>query len=133
MAAALDDLALDYGNFRAVLRWAVETGDLTSGLRLAGALYGFWIARGHLTEARGWLESALPRSQAVPDQVRGAALRVAGVFAGIQHDHTRAAASSRRVWRYGKHSAMWLIRPGRTSISDWWHMSPAGSTRPKAN
>jgi len=34
MASALDDLALDYGNFRAVFQRALETGDLTSGLRV---------------------------------------------------------------------------------------------------
>jgi predicted ATPase/DNA-binding CsgD family transcriptional regulator len=101
MASALDDLALDYGNFRAVSQWALETGGLTSGLRLAVGLYRFWVARGHLTEARGWLEVALPRSQSVPPATRAAALNVAGVLAGIQHDHERATAffrESLKLW-----------------------------------
>jgi predicted ATPase/DNA-binding CsgD family transcriptional regulator len=101
MASALDDLSLDYGNFRAVFQRALETGDLTSGLRLAVGLYRFWVARGHLTEARGWLEVALPRSQSVPPATRAAALNVAGVMAGIQHDHERATGffrESLRLW-----------------------------------
>jgi predicted ATPase/DNA-binding CsgD family transcriptional regulator len=91
MLAVLDELAREYGNFRAVFQWASEVDDLSTGLRLAVALYGFWSARGHLTEARGWLETALPCSQGVPAHIRGAALRAAGVLAGIQHDHSAAA------------------------------------------
>jgi predicted ATPase/DNA-binding CsgD family transcriptional regulator len=90
MAATLDALARDYGNFRAVFEWAHETGDLTSGLRLANALYRYWVTRGHLGEARGWLETALSRSQTVPTAVRAAALGTGGVLAAMQHDHERA-------------------------------------------
>jgi non-specific serine/threonine protein kinase len=100
-AEALDELAREYGNFRAVFQWASDTDDLVTTLRLAAALYRFWIARGHLTEARGWLETALQRSPAVPAHVRGAALRAAGVMAGIQHDHTHAELffqESLEVW-----------------------------------
>jgi len=95
MAATLDALARDYGNFRAVFQWALETDELTSGLRLANALYRFWVARGHLSEARGWLESALARSQAVPAATRAAALSAGGVMAAMQHDHERAIGSFR--------------------------------------
>src|SRR5207253_6110089 len=90
MAATLDELARDYANFRAVFHWAAEQGDLETGLRLAGALYRFWMARGPLTEARGWLQSALPRSTDVPPAIRAAALSAAGVLAGMQHDHGQA-------------------------------------------
>jgi predicted ATPase/DNA-binding CsgD family transcriptional regulator len=101
MLAVLDELAREYGNFRAVFKWASEVDDLSTGLRLAGALYRFWSARGHLTEARGWLETALTRSEGVPAGIRGAALRAAGVMAGIQHDHsvaTRFFQESLEVW-----------------------------------
>jgi non-specific serine/threonine protein kinase len=96
MAATLDALALDYGNFRAVFQWALETDELTSGLRLANALYRYWVARGHLSEARGWLESALARSQAVPPATRAAALNAGGVMAALQHDHERAISFFRQ-------------------------------------
>jgi predicted ATPase/DNA-binding CsgD family transcriptional regulator len=91
MADALDSLASEYGNFRAVFHWSTSPdGELELGLRLAGALYRFWHARGYVTEARAWLESALERSDAVSPRVRALALNAAGVMAGMQHDHDRA-------------------------------------------
>jgi non-specific serine/threonine protein kinase len=91
VGAALDNLALEYANFRSAFRWSSETGDLEVGLRLAAALYRFWLARGPLTEARIWLEAALPHSQTVTPAIRAAALNAAGGLAGIQLDHDRAA------------------------------------------
>ena len=90
MADALDTLSLDYANFRAVFQWSATHDELEVGLRLAGALYLFWNARGHLAEARAWLEIALPRSDGVPAEIRAVALNAAGVMAGMQHDHDRA-------------------------------------------
>src|SRR6185369_6273166 len=78
MADALNRLSLEYANFREVFRWASEVGDLTIGLRLAGALYRFWLARGHLTEARQWLEPALARGGAPASGIRAVALNAAG-------------------------------------------------------
>jgi non-specific serine/threonine protein kinase len=90
MADALDTLSLDYANFRAVFQWSATHDELEVGLRLAGALYLFWNARGHLAEARAWLDMALPRSAHVPAEIRAVALNAAGVMAGMQHDHARA-------------------------------------------
>lgn len=91
MADALDSMAAEYANLRAVFQWSTQPeGDLAMGLRLAGAVYRFWIARGHLTEARAWLESALVRTDAVPVNIRAVALNAAGVMAGMQHDHEHA-------------------------------------------
>jgi predicted ATPase/DNA-binding CsgD family transcriptional regulator len=95
MAAALDQVAHDYGNFRAVFQWASESGELSIGLRLAGALYRFWLARGPVSEARDWLETALLQSQSVPPPIRAAALNAAGVMAGLQVDHERAIEAFR--------------------------------------
>jgi non-specific serine/threonine protein kinase len=90
MAWTLDRLERDYDNFRAVLTWSLEGGDLDVGLRLAGALNRFWMMRGHLSEARHWLERALPRSAEVPLAVRAKALNTAGVLAGLQGDSAAA-------------------------------------------
>jgi predicted ATPase/DNA-binding CsgD family transcriptional regulator len=92
MAATLDELSRDYPNYRAIFQRALEVDDLDSGLRLAGALYRFWMARGPVTEARTWLEVALARSGHVATPIRAAALSAAGVLAGVQHDHARASA-----------------------------------------
>jgi DNA-binding CsgD family transcriptional regulator/tetratricopeptide (TPR) repeat protein len=89
-ATALDQLAREYANFRAVFQWASETGEFAQGLRLADALYRFWIARGPLSEPRGWLDHALTMSGDVAAPLRAGALNAAGVLAAIQQDHDRA-------------------------------------------
>ncbi|HEV7665369.1 MAG TPA: tetratricopeptide repeat protein [Chloroflexota bacterium] len=102
MSAALNEMARDYANFRAVFGWSSSTGDLAMGLRLAGALYRFWNARGHLAEARSWLAAALPRSEAVPLETRAIGLHAAGVMAGMQHDAEHAVTyftQSLEIWK----------------------------------
>ncbi len=102
MAATLRELATEYPNIRLVFEWATDVGDPATGLRLAGALYRFWTARGHLREARAWLENALAASGPVPPYIRALALNAAGVMAGIQHDHDKAVAflsESLYLWR----------------------------------
>ena len=100
----LDALERDYDNFRAVFHWALDGNldDLSVGLRLAGALHRFWIVRGHLGEARQWLERALPRSHDLPAAVRAKALNAAGVLAGMQADNDQADRwfeESLALWR----------------------------------
>ena len=92
MSAALDTLEREYDNFRAVFHWALEgeQDDLGIGLRVAGAMFRFWMVRGHLGEARQWLERAIPRSQELSPTIRARALNAAGVIAGMQADNDHA-------------------------------------------
>ena len=50
-------------NLRAALHWALEARDAETGLRVAAALFWFWLHRGHWNEGRGWFKDvlALPR------------------------------------------------------------------------
>ncbi|MGQ0669700.1 MAG: protein kinase domain-containing protein [Actinomycetota bacterium] len=66
----LDALEANHGNFRAALEWSTAGGgDREAGLRLAGALGGFWLVRGYLSEGLRWLEAALAHGAgAAPDQ-----------------------------------------------------------------
>src|SRR4051812_24673182 len=58
--------------------------------RLGGALWRFWLIRGHLSEGRRWLEAALAR-HTEPTIVRAQALIAAGVLITHMCDYDRAA------------------------------------------
>jgi predicted ATPase/DNA-binding SARP family transcriptional activator len=58
----LDRLQATYDNLRAALDWLTDASSRDSeerGLRLAGALIGFWAIRGPVNEGPRWLEKAL--------------------------------------------------------------------------
>jgi predicted ATPase/class 3 adenylate cyclase len=86
----------EHDNLRAALSWAVEGGDVATGLRTAGALNWYWQHRGHFADGRGWLERLLsiPDSAAEP-AVRIRALLALGDASFLQGD--RGAAE--RAWR----------------------------------
>jgi predicted ATPase/transcriptional regulator with XRE-family HTH domain len=83
-------LEIDHDNMRAVLRLALDSVDTVLGLRLAGALWRFWQARGYLTEGRDWLTRLLAVSGMAPPSVRAAALLGAGSLAHDQGEYALA-------------------------------------------
>jgi predicted ATPase len=82
----LEKLEAERDNFRAVLSWALESGEANLGLRLAGALGEFWHTHGPLSEGRRWLEMCLSGEDgASSPYARAKALNEAGwitVFQG---------------------------------------------------
>jgi predicted ATPase/transcriptional regulator with XRE-family HTH domain len=97
-AAWMARLDRDYNNLRAALDWAYERDETEMGLRLAGGLWDYWIARGYLNEGRGWLDGMLrkDRSQGEPRAtaaVRAKALNGVGLMAWHQGDIARAATA----------------------------------------
>jgi predicted ATPase/DNA-binding SARP family transcriptional activator/DNA-binding CsgD family transcriptional regulator len=97
----LDRLEREHDNLRAVLSWSLECGD-DLGLRMAGALWRFWYARGYLSEGQRWLEEVLARSGSAPALVQAKAFRGLGWLAEAQGDHERASAAyekSLRIYR----------------------------------
>jgi predicted ATPase/transcriptional regulator with XRE-family HTH domain len=90
--AWLARLDREHHNLRAALRWARERQAGVAALRLVGTLWRFWLTRGYLSEGRAWLEEALGADEPAPADVRARALTGAGVLAGEQGDHIRAAA-----------------------------------------
>jgi predicted ATPase/DNA-binding winged helix-turn-helix (wHTH) protein len=88
----LDRLETERDNLRSALsRSAVLGGDTASGLRLAGALWRFWLVRGYLFEGRRSLveQLALPADPSAW-QARARALHGAGVLARNQGDYAAA-------------------------------------------
>ena len=56
---ALDRFEMELGNLQAALDWAQETRDAESGLRLATAMWRFWLARGRIAEGADRFEALL--------------------------------------------------------------------------
>jgi predicted ATPase len=82
-AASIELLVRDQDNFRAALTYAADS---PLQLRLACALWRFWLQRGHHSEGRRWLDAALlARDDAPPEDV-ALGLRAAAVFARVRGD-----------------------------------------------
>lgn len=93
----LDRLALDHDNFRAAFeRTADDVDGADAALRLAASLWWFCFVRGHWSEARAWLESALARAASSPSPVLPKALHEACFFALRQGDLRRAGELGER-------------------------------------
>jgi predicted ATPase/class 3 adenylate cyclase len=80
-ATWLYQLEDDHHNLVAALRWAARS-DPQIGARLATELFSFWLLRGHISEARQFLEQLL-RRLGPDDPLRATALLEAGAFAYV--------------------------------------------------
>jgi tetratricopeptide (TPR) repeat protein len=79
-------LETEHDNLRAALEWSQGTRP-ELGLRIAAALVDFWDTRGHITEARRWLETMLQKTaHLAPSPARGDALLGAATFAVRQSE-----------------------------------------------
>jgi predicted ATPase/DNA-binding CsgD family transcriptional regulator/DNA-binding XRE family transcriptional regulator len=88
--AWLDRLEAEVFNLRAGLAWLGDTGDAERGLRLAAALWTFWIVRDRVPEGRRWLETFLAAGP-VGAGWRAKALVALGDLVERQGDHAAAA------------------------------------------
>jgi predicted ATPase len=73
----LERLDAERDNFRAALRWALDTGRGVEALSLATALGRLWVIRSH-REGYGWLSEALEAAPDAPAEIRAPALMWAG-------------------------------------------------------
>lgn len=101
---ALARLEREHDNLRAALAWLLASPDGGErALRLTGALWRFWLMRGHATQGLDWLMRSLKASQAggVSD-IRARVMGGASALAHSQGDYARAAAlgsASLGLWR----------------------------------
>jgi tetratricopeptide (TPR) repeat protein len=99
----LTKLEREHDNFRAALKWVEESGEAEHGLRLGGALWRFWLVRGHMIEGRERLTALL----AFPDSTqrtreRAKTLNGAATIIHELGDYTTAHAlllESLEIWR----------------------------------
>jgi predicted ATPase len=94
-AVWLERLEAEHDNMRAALSWAVDREKTDVTLRLAGALWKFWYARGHYSEGRRWLEEALTKDRHTLIAARVKALGGIGWLAGRQSDLDRAESAAK--------------------------------------
>lgn len=97
----LERLETEHDNIRVALRHARES-DLEKGLRMASALWRFWFLRGHMSEARRWLRSALERATDVSASTRAKAFRAEASLAYYQGDYSHSAACQREALALGR-------------------------------
>jgi hypothetical protein len=90
-------LEAELDNLRAALGWCQEEAEANpagfgaeAGLRLAHALWGLWMSRGHLAEGQQWLEGALARGPNLPASARAITLFRAAHLAYGRGDRERS-------------------------------------------
>ena len=98
-AAALVQLEDEHPNLRAALGWAIKQADIAGAMRMALALWQFWLVHCHLREGRQWLETVVTlveqadaARELVPAADRATLLHVTGNLARAQGDYTRTVA-----------------------------------------
>jgi non-specific serine/threonine protein kinase len=88
----LERLEREAANVRVALDWALHN-DLQMALRVVGTIGLFWVLRGHLTEGRTWLHSAIASAgEGAQPGVLADALYVEGMLARGQGDYPVAIA-----------------------------------------
>jgi tetratricopeptide (TPR) repeat protein len=91
--AWLEKLEAEHDNLRSALTWSATAGrDAERGLRLASALWRFWLMRGYVDEGHRFLSGQLAAVHGGQATHRAKALHGAGVMAWQQGDYSGARA-----------------------------------------
>jgi predicted ATPase/DNA-binding SARP family transcriptional activator len=90
-AVWLRRLTIEVPNMRAAMLWCLGAGDdPLLALRIAVALWWFWVEIGLSAEAREWLRGAMSRASEVPAALAARAYRAAASLARVTLDYTSA-------------------------------------------
>jgi predicted ATPase/DNA-binding SARP family transcriptional activator len=93
----LERLDAEQDNFRAAIRWALDTGEPLLALRTAIALNGLWTVRGTYRDWRRWLTEALAAAPDAPACLRAPALRDLAAAVFFSGDPVQATAISEQA------------------------------------
>ena len=86
----LDVLELEHDNLRAALDHSLATGDAETAIRLAAALWSFWLERGYVSEGRRRLRQALDADGGSDPAARARGLTGAGLLAHYDGEYSDA-------------------------------------------
>jgi tetratricopeptide (TPR) repeat protein len=88
----LEEVQEEFENLRATLQWSlIPEGDPEVGVRIAGALYWFWLHEGSWSEGRNWLKKTLIAMNE-DSASRARALHGLGILAWTQGDTFEATS-----------------------------------------
>jgi predicted ATPase len=87
----LDQFEVEHNNLRAALAWRLSQQDRAAVVYMCERLWGFWRARGYLSEARKWLEPVLTARDTLLPPICAQTLLFAGDLAHHSGDLASAA------------------------------------------
>jgi predicted ATPase len=90
----LDYVERELDNILESLRWALDASRPDLALRIGGAIWRFWLIRGHIYEGYDWLERVLKCSDTETSSIRAEVHYGAGILALLRHDFSQALAHS---------------------------------------
>jgi tetratricopeptide (TPR) repeat protein len=99
--AALQRLEIEHGDLVAALQWFIDHARTNDALRLANALYRFWITKQQFEEGAVWFDRVLA-SPGGEDGLRGQASLYAGFMPFWMGDDERAADLFGRALEIGR-------------------------------
>jgi tetratricopeptide (TPR) repeat protein len=102
----LERLEQEHDNMRAALFWTLERGEVELGLRLAGALWRFWEARGHYSEGSRWLEEALAKANGASAAARVKVLEAEGWLVYPSGAVDKAMTAAQEGLKLSKHAGL---------------------------
>lgn len=80
----LNLISAELDNLREALAAALELGEVEQEVGIAGALWQFWVMRGHFKEAMHWLQRGLEQGKPISAAVRAKGCSAAGTMAWLQ-------------------------------------------------
>ena len=122
----LDRLDLEHDNLRAAADWAAQSGAADREVRMAGAMWMFWVFRGHLGEGFARLDSAIDTGGGEP-RARGLALVAkADLVACLAGDYASAREPSEEALAIGRDTSDHLLEGRALILLAWSELPTAG-------